>query len=147
MRMLFEKYWKKYKEFILYCVFGVGTFLVDVGMTFLLDSIFVVGDNFWILHSITIFSTLSAITFAYVTNRYFVFENHAIGTKAVVKEALSFYTARIFTLILSEVFIEITVRHMGLDVVWMKICINVIVIILNYLFSKLWIFKPSKPEE
>lgn len=147
MRELCSKYWNRYKEFILYCIFGVGTFLVDVGMTFLLDTIFVVGDNFWVLHGCTIFATLSAITFAYLTNRYFVFVHHAKGGKAVAKEALNFYAARIFTLILSEVFIEITVRHMGLDVVWMKICINIVVIILNYLFSKLWIFRPSKSGE
>lgn len=138
-----KRLWDRYREFILYCVFGAGTFIVDVGITFILDSIFHTGDNFWVLHSITIFATMSAVTFAYLTNRYFVFANHASGAKNITKEAVEFYSARIFTLILSEIFIEITVRRMGLDVVYMKILINIVVVILNYLFSKLWIFNFS----
>ena len=101
------------------------------------------------------------ILFAYCTNRRFVFRSHTRGG-AAVREFLSFLGGRAITGIIDQIFIMITVDHYGaaaaaglaesvglFDVaVWTalwaagcKVISNVVVIILNYIFSKLFIFK------
>lgn len=165
-----KRLWERYQEFILYCVFGGMTFLVDTGVFYLFvhhTSVFElqysplvqhflapvhIEPYSFILHTCSIISTLTAITFAYITNRNFVFQSKSTGYKNILKEMGSFYAARIFTLVLAEVLMQITVVHMGFDELVMKFSVNIIVIALNYLFSKVWIFRkpastPSKEKD
>ena len=165
-----KRLWNRYREFILYCVFGGMTFLVDTGVFYLFvhhTSVFHlqyspaiqrffapihIEPYSFILHACSIISTLTAITFAYVTNRKFVFQSKSFGCKNILKEMGSFYAARIFTLVLAEVLMQITDVHMGFDELLMKFSVNIIVIALNYIFSKVWIFrkpalKDSKQKE
>lgn len=122
--------------------------MVDTGVFFLLGSIWNLEESPWLLHGCSILSTLAAITFAYVTNRRFVFESTARGVSAVLREMGSFYAARIFTMILAELLLQLTVVHLGFEPRLMKLLVNVLVIALNYLFSKLWIFrKPAGKEK
>ena len=138
------KLFKKYRELIMYCIFGFGTFLVDMGSTAVFDFLFDLDSLSTIpLHACTITATVLAIIFAYVTNRYFVFENHAHGMKDIMHEMCSFFAARIFTLVMSEILILITVDFLGFKAIIMKLCVNILVVILNYVFSKLWIFKEN----
>lgn len=136
-----KAFWNKYRMFILYCVFGGLTFLVDTGVFFLLGSALSLEESPVLLHTCSVFSTMTAITFAYITNRKYVFESKVTGARNVLREMASFYAARIFTMIMAEVLMQITVVHMGLEPRLMKLLINVLVIALNYLFSRLWIFK------
>lgn len=131
----------KHKEFILYSIFGCGTFVIDVGTFFLLSALFDLGSNSALLHICSIVSTLLAVTFAYITNRKYVFKSPVHNAAGVLKEMLDFYAARIFTMIIAEVFLEITVIHMGYEEWLMKLTVNIIVILLNYIFSKFWIFR------
>ena len=131
----------QYREIMLYCIFGCFTFLVDTGLFLLFSFLFDLEENLWLMHICNIIAVLAAITFAYFTNRKYVFENKGKSRK---EEMTEFYSARLFTLILSEVFLQITVGSWSFSVRWMKILINIIVIALNYVFSKFWIFTGKK---
>ena len=108
---------RKHKEFILYVFFGFFTFLIDAGVFFIISCFAELNKNAVLLHASSIFSTLLAITFAYITNRKYVFNSRVCGFKGILK-----------------------VIHMGFTESLMKVLINVIVITLNYVLSKFWIF-------
>lgn len=135
MQKLYDLY-VKYKEAILYLVFG--------GLTTLLNIV-----AYTVLARGLKLDTMSAngialavsILFAYVTNKIFVFESKTETLQAVVREFLSFLTCRIATGILDMLLMYITVDVLGWFDVAMKVLVNVIVIVLNFVFSKLIIFK------
>ena len=124
----------KYKELILYCIFGFLTFCVDTGSFAIMDLLLDLDNNPVLLQVCNI------------TNRMFVFENTATTTKGVIREMISFFSARALTLILAIVLMWLGATVMGIDQVIVKLVSNVIVIILNYVFSKLWIFN-TKPKD
>ncbi len=128
-------WYNKYREALLYLFFGGCTTLVNI-ITFNLLRYFNVDFNVsnvvgWIL----------SVLFAYITNKIFVFESKIKSKKGVLKEACSFFGFRIISLIMDLVFMNITVMMLGWNEFWMKILSNIIVIIANYVFSKLFIFK------
>ena len=134
------------KEVILYLVFGVLTTLVNwvayYGFNKLLNEILLANFFAWIV----------AVAFAYITNKLFVFESKGVRGAALIKEIGGFIGARIFSFIIEEGGMWI-VKHFGwtklLFRVWKiditqdliaKILLAVIVVIMNYFFSKLLIF-------
>lgn len=127
---------KKYREVILYLIFGVLTTLVNLISYFLLTDVARVNYLFsnvlaWVL----------SVLFAYGTNRVWVFQSQAKGTAAIVKEMVSFFGARLFSGGLDMGIMFVCVSLIGLPDGVIKILSNILVIVLNYLFSKLWIFK------
>ena len=129
----------KYKEILMYLIFGVLTTVVNIVSYFLLARI---------LHIDTVVSTVIAlilsILFAYITNKIFVFESKTNTAKELLKEIISFFGCRAFTGILDVAFMYITVDVFNLNDMIMKIISNIVVIIVNYVFSKLIIFKKDK---
>lgn len=85
-----------------------------------------------------------AAIFAYITNKIFVFESKVDSKKQLLKEATSFFACRLFTLLIDEVIMVVSVDKLGLSGIIMKIISNIIVIILNFILSKLVIFKKEK---
>ena len=146
MKRAFMQLWNRYCELILYCVFGGLTFLVDTGLFFVFSLFLPLDHNAYLMHGCSVISTLAAITFAYITNRKFVFQSKVHGFSAILIEMGSFYLARVVTMILAEVLLQITVIGAGLPARWMKLLVKLIVIALNYIFSKLWIFKKPKKQ-
>ncbi len=128
-------WYHKYREGLLYLFFGGCTTLVNI-ITFNLLRYFHVDFNVsnilgWIL----------SVLFAYVTNRIFVFESKNHSLQSIVKEASSFFGFRIISLLLDLAFMNVTVTLLHWNEFWMKIISNVFVVIVNYVFSKLFIFK------
>ncbi|MBE6865123.1 MAG: GtrA family protein [Ruminococcus flavefaciens] len=133
----------KYEEKWLYLFFGVLTTAVSfisAGISKnLLES---AGMGTGAVSTLsTVISWICAVTFAYVTNRLWVFESHASGAKELTAEALSFYGGRVFTLLT-----EMAIMWLGYSVLsfnyWItKIAANVIVLILNYVISKIFVFR------
>lgn len=103
---------------------------------------------YWILYygisvsntTSTIISWLLAVVFAYVTNKLWVFEK---GNKSTLKEATEFFLSRISTGILDLLIMYVGVELLLFEGGIIKILSNVVVIILNYLLSKLFVFKKS----
>lgn len=134
-----KELYNKYKEILMYLIFGVLTTVVNIVSYFLLARI---------LHIDTVVSTVIAlilsILFAYITNKIFVFESKTNTAKELLKEIISFFGCRAFTGILDVAFMYITVDVFNLNDMIMKIISNIVVIIVNYIFSKLIIFKKDK---
>ena len=127
---------KKHKSFIAYGVFGVFTTIVNI-----------VTYNFC-YNNLGISNTLSniaawilAVTFAYLTNKVWVFDSKSWKWEVLKREVLAFISCRLATGILDIVIMFVCVDILGLHALMMKIISNVLVIILNYIFSKLVIFK------
>ena len=127
---------KKYKQFILYAVFGVLTTLVNVAVYWLLAHLCSLST----LPS-TILAWLAAVAFAYITNRIWVFESKAETKKEILREVLSFFGCRLATGVLDWAWMLIFVDILHINDLLMKLVANIIVIILNFVASKLFIFK------
>lgn len=127
---------KKYKEVILYLIFGGLTTLVNIGVYYLCDTI---------LHWGTIASTIIAwflsVIFAFITNKIFVFESKEISAKKLFFETVSFFACRGFSGLLDLAIMWTTVDLLHWNGLLMKIISNIFVIIINYVFSKWIIFR------
>lgn len=129
----------KYREPILYVIFGGLTTVVS----FVSYWMFV--DLCHIHYMIaTALSWVISVTFAYVTNRKWVFESRAQGLKAIFVELISFYACR-----LASGFMEMGLMFVGVDLLrindkLVKIFANVLVIIANYVLSKLFVFRKKR---
>ena len=127
---------KKHKSFIAYGIFGVLTTIVNI-----------VAYNFSYNHVglsntfSNIIAWILAVAFAYVTNKIWVFGSVSWKWDVLKKEIVSFISCRLATGILDIVIMYICVDIMNFNAMLMKIVSNVLVIILNYIFSKLVIFK------
>ena len=127
---------KKYRSFIAYAVFGVFTTIVNI------VSYSVCYNNLGLSNTFSnIIAWILAVTFAYLTNKVWVFDSKSWKWDVLKKEVVAFISCRIATGILDLVIMYISVDLMGWNALLMKICSNVLVIILNYVFSKLVIFK------
>lgn len=85
-----------------------------------------------------------AAIFAYITNKIFVFESKVDTKKALLKEMTSFFGCRLLTLLIDQAIMVISVDKFGWPGLLMKVISNIIVIILNFVLSKLIIFKKQK---
>ena len=90
---------------------------------------------------------IAAILFAYVTNKLFVFHSHAATPALLLKEFLLFIGARVFTGIFEVTLpsllytLGVTASFLGIRGFWAKALVSVLVIVLNYILSKLIIFR------
>ena len=128
------KTWRQYQEQIAYLFFGGVTTLVNIVA---LEIFARLGCATWLANAIA--WVLSVLT-AYVTNRLWVFHSDSTGASAV-KEIGSFFACRTATFVLDEAIMVVGVDKLHLWRLGVKIFANVLVIILNYVFSKVFIFK------
>lgn len=126
----------KYKDVIPYLFFGVCTTLVNMHVYWTCAHVF----NLSVLIS-TVISWVLSVLFAYVTNRKYVFHSEVTSTKGIIKEISSFFSCRVLTGVVDLACMLIFTDILNVNDMLMKIVANVIVIILNYVASKLLIFK------
>lgn len=124
----------KYKEQILYIIFGGLTTLINMIVYFLARKI-----GIGVVPS-DVIAWILAVIFAYVTNKIWVFESRSWQFSVLLRELISFFGARLFSLGVDVLFLYVTVEKLGLWDMPMKLIANIIVIILNYIFSKLIVF-------
>ena len=132
-------WYREHRERMRYLVFGLLTTLLNL----LIFTICVRIIKIPVLIS-TIISWIIAVLFAYVTNKLYVFDSKVIQKKELAIEIISFFNARIITLVIETVFLWVTVIKLGWNEIIMKIIANIIVIVLNFVFSKIYIFKKEK---
>ena len=133
----------KYKEIINYLIFGVLTTVVSLVVYYGLTLTILDPEKAIELKIANIISWIAACTFAYFTNRKWVFENK---DKANLKEASKFYLSRVSTLLIDMGLMFIFVTKLGINDKIMKLIVQVIVIVLNYIFSKFIVFREKKNE-
>lgn len=134
MRIIF----KKYRELILYVFFGGLTTLVDWVSYWLMTDIIHVPYM-----AAAFLSQIFSILFAYVTNRSFVFESKVRGARAVAVEMIKFFGARGASLLLNMLVMYVGVDMLHINDKVIKVIASVLVIIANYIFSKLFVFRSA----
>lgn len=131
--------WNKFinRESISYIFFGVATTLVDWG----------VYTVYWRLGMDYRFSTAmswcAAVLFAYVTNKLFVFRSRDIQLKTLGKEFVSFVGCRAATGVFTMLGMIVMVSYLDLNEFLGKLVVSAVSLVLNYIFSKLYIFKKN----
>ena len=125
----------KYREIILYLFFGGCTTLVNIVAYYICSRI-----GFGTAIS-TIIAWVLSVLFAYVTNRKYVFESKAIGFVPIFKETSCFFLCRLATGLLDLAIMVAFVDFLHFNDMIMKILSNIIVIVINFVASKLLIFK------
>ena len=141
IKKLFEIY-KKYREGIDYLFWGGVAFLLSMFLFWLFAARFGWNEVFantvnWVI----------CVIFTFFTNKFFVFRSKTENAKGFIKEFVSFTAARLFTLVLEDVIIWIGCSLMGynegIGQMVVKFIGQFVVIVTNYILSKLWIFKKN----
>ncbi|WP_286229705.1 GtrA family protein [Neobacillus mesonae] len=129
----------KNKEVINYLVFGVLTTIVNIIIFILCTTIFNI--NYKIS---TIFAWIISVIFAFFTNKLFVFNSVSFKPRIIFKELLTFVGFRLASLGVDIGMMFILIELLNFNEVFSKILANTIVVLVNYLASKLFIFKSEK---
>lgn len=143
MRGKIKAIFQKYREQRMYLIFGGLTTIINWLVYVLLVT---VGQDIEVTNVI---AWLVAVLFAYVTNRAFVFQCKATNKKEVFKEFVRFFGSRVATGIVEIVGFPVLYRIglnqelLGIDGFLAKITVSVAVIILNYVCSKVIVFRKS----
>ncbi len=135
MKKIVDLY-KRYEEIINYLVVGVMTTLVSIVVYWVFTKLFHV--NYMISN---IISWILSVLFAYVTNKKFVFKSKCDSNKDVFIEVYQFFKYRILSFVIDVLLMYVFVELVTLDDMCAKVIVQIIVIILNYVFSKLFVFK------
>ena len=137
---MIKKIWDKVmnREVISYLIFGVLTTLVN-----------------WVVYAAMVkvhvdyrIATAAAwavsVLFAFIVNKIFVFQSYNLRPAYVMKEITSFVACRAVSGVMEMVFMIVMVSWIHMDEYISKIAVSVIVVIVNYVFSKLFIFRKSE---
>lgn len=133
----FLRLYRKYREQFWYLVVGGLTTVVDFAVYYLLSAV-----TPW--HYLVIYwiAWAAAVLFAFFPNRNLVFRSGGRG--GILKQFREFVSTRVATLLIGEGLLYLLVDIVGLPDGWMKPVVQVLIVILNYVFSKLFVFrKPS----
>ena len=155
LKKIFKKVFNK--ETILYLVFGVLTTVVNLVSFKLLNVL--LGENLYLISNVI--AWFVSVIFAFIVNKLFVFESKSWEIKSTLKEIGKFFSARVFSLVVEEIGLLLLVDVAGLKdftLDWIekfpisgemiaKIILAVIVVIMNYFFSKFFIFGKDKKNE
>lgn len=132
---------KKYEEIIRYLIIGVCTTIVSLAVYYLLIYTVFDPNKALELQITNIISWIVSVTFAYFTNRKFVFK---LESDINLKEASSFYASRLSTLFIDMLLMFIFVTVLKFNDKIIKLIVQVVVIVLNYILSKFMVFKNNK---
>lgn len=137
---MIKKLYKKHEEIIKYLIFGVLTTIISVISYLIFVNIFFTEKTDITVQISNILSWICAVTFAYITNRKYVFKSKTKG-KQKIKEITNFTLARVASLIIDmlTMFILFTLMHINDTIA--KLIVQIIVTITNYLLSKIIVFK------
>ena len=137
-----KKIYLKYKRPINYVIFGTLTAIVNLIIKYLLLFTIFDASNGFELQLAIILSWIAAVIFAYITNRKYVFESK---NKNLLKEFINFVTGRLITLLLEMFvmwfFVTFLKLNSNFQVIIFTLVSQIIVIVGNYVFSKLFVFK------
>ncbi|GAA3663815.1 GtrA family protein [Asaccharospora irregularis] len=128
--------YKKYKEILLYLFFGVLTTIVSLSTYYFFSEIL---EIHYLISNV--FSWIFAVLFAYITNRLWVFKSKNNDIKSILKEMFAFINCRLLSGAIDMVVMFLLVDILIVNSMYAKLITQIIVVILNYIFSKLIVFK------
>lgn len=124
----------KYKELLLYLFFGVMTTLVNFIVYFVCRSLFSIEYQVSI-----VLAWLLSVLFAFYTNKYFVFQEKQPKNKWI--EMFRFYSSRVATLGIELILMLLLIDYLNVSEVFSKVFVQIVIIVLNYILSKLFVFR------
>ncbi len=133
---LLEPFYKKHKSVLLYLLFGGLTTVISIAVFWLFRGPF--GLDALVANVI---SWVCAVLFAFLTNRLWVFRAPTKTAGEFFRQMVSFYGGRVVTLLVEEALLAVCITWLGFPDMPVKIAAQVIVIVLNYFISKLFVFK------
>ena len=136
-----QKLYYKYESALLYIFFGGLTTLVSVGTQYIA---YALGAGTTLA---TALSWICAVTFAFFTNKVWVFGSKSFEKKLFFREFFSFYGARLFSFLLELGFMVLTVDVLLWNKYIMKLIAQVFVLVLNYIFSRFFVFRKKKEKD
>lgn len=131
-----------HKEILLYLLFGGLSFFVSIGTYAFCNLLFGMNE-----HVSNVISWILAVTFAFFTNRRWVFDSGAKSPKALFLEMLHFFAGRLGTLGVEELILAVFVTWLEWNALGVKIAAQIIVILLNYIISKYFVFRSKRGEQ
>jgi len=155
-----KQLYHKYEDIIRYVFFGGLTTVVSFASHFIarfagaelpdeitLASLQAALDNSAVSATLaTTISWICAVTFAFVTNKIFVFRSREKG-KGIIREALMFYGARLTSYWVEVLMMFLLVTKMGINELLIKVMAQVVILVMNYLFSKFIVFKKKSDDK
>ena len=130
--------YNRYKSFINYGIFGVLTTIVNY------VSYWIFSEKLGIITTIAVaMAWVISCSFAFITNKIWVFESKDRSKDGILREVISFFMSRLATLGVEEFMMWTLVDILGFNNMIIKLIANIVVIILNYVFSKLFVFKKN----
>ena len=143
-----QPFYKKNKEILLYLFFGGLTTVVSFitywipARALSLGEVTVLGlkQDLTVIVS-NVISWVCAVTFAYLTNRAWVFQQKAHDGPGIAKECAAFFAGRLFTLLVETALMNLGVTLLHMNDLLAKVIVSIVTIILNYIISKLLVFK------
>ena len=139
---MIRKLIERYRDLILYVLFGAFTTLVNTAVYWLCAhplGLPVVPSS--------VIAWFMAVLFAYLTNRKMVFHSEAVTRAEIAREIVSFFLCRLATGVLDWVLMYVFADRLRLNDLAVKIAVNILAILLNYIASKLLIFRRKKRDE
>ena len=133
---IFEPFYIKHKEGLMYLFFGGLAFFLSIFLFWFMDSV---------LHMNAVLNNtidwIICVAFQFFTNRTWVFDGHVETKGEFLKQAGSFTAGRLFTLVVEDIIILVFINMLGFPSMPVKLAATFIVIALNYVISKLIVFK------
>ncbi len=150
-----KKLFVKHREIIMYLIFGVLTTAVGWGSYAIFETAFkqAIVDINVLVAVANVLSWIAAVLFAYITNKLFVFESKSFKPTVLCKELGTFVGSRLLSGAVEWVGVPLLVwiglnqKIFGVEGMLAKVLVGVVVVILNYILSKLIVFKKEKPQE
>ena len=131
--------YRKYQEGIDYLFWGGVAFVLSMVLFYIFANMMMIEEQI-----ANVITWIICVIFTYVTNRTFVFRSKTTGVKAITKEFTEFTTARLATLVLENAVLFICIDLLSWHNMIAKLIGQFLVIVSNYILSKLWIFKKKE---
>lgn len=136
---IFEPFYLKYKEALLYTFFGGLAFFLNFFLFIGIDRVFSINE---LVNNVICW--IVCVLFQFFTNRTWVFDGRVNTFSELLKQIVSFFGGRIATLVVEEIILVIFITWLAFPSAPVKIFGQVVVIVLNYIISKTMVFK--KPQ-
>ena len=133
--MHFDFMTEHYYSILMYLIMGGITTVINIITFYLANS--VLGLNYTLA---TIIAWIFAVLFAYISNKLYVFESKHHSISQLIQEMISFFGFRVLSLIMDLCVMFVCVDMLFINPLVSKILANIVVLIANYSFSKLFIF-------
>lgn len=133
--------YRKHEQLVRYVIVGGLTTVISYGAQAFFSQVLK-----WHVTVNTILAFIPAVTFAYFANKHFVFHSQTDGAADVTREAGSFFALRLVSLAIEAALMTLVVKVFHVPELIAKLPVNFVIILTNYVFSKVFIFKNKTNE-